>query len=139
MSLYCPMGCGDTVHTDYDQDISCRAPNCPDPDAIEKLLSDPETEHTVHLTEDSFIVKHPLRERLAEDLFTCGLHAGVRADLDNGNAPTEPGTYRVIYVGHDLVSSSLHALMCAWEPLHPTGVHNSSQESSEPNRSRCDE
>jgi hypothetical protein len=119
MALYCPMGCGDTVHTDYDQDISCRAPDCPDPYAIEKLLSDPETEHISRINHEGEFVstQHPLRERIDGSLLDCDMITHIVADVANDNAPTEEGTYRVIYVGHDPVSSSLHAPMCTWEKI----------------------
>ena len=67
---YCPMGCGQHLHLMPGGMIKCLAPGCPDPGSVTKILLDPETEHAVEVTDDGFMVKHPLRERV-DDLFAC--------------------------------------------------------------------
>jgi len=57
-----------------------------------KILEDGfQTEHIVHLTECSFTVLHPLRERVAHELLTCPLGEHL-AGLDK--PPAGPGIYR---------------------------------------------
>jgi Family of unknown function (DUF6085) len=71
---YCPMGCGETLHLMSGGLIQCLARNCPDQGAAQKILSDRETDHVVLFEEDLFTVRHPLRERLDGDLFSCEVH-----------------------------------------------------------------
>lgn len=93
---YCPMGCGQTlavwVLADGKSFIDCLAANCQRPRAVDELLADPETEHTVRLRVHDFNVKHPLRERLDGDLFDCPM-LPVIAGADVPYPPT--GLYRV--------------------------------------------
>lgn len=92
---YCPMGCGQTLHLWAMGEIQCTAPDCPDRDAVTKLLSDPESDHRVRINEHDYIVKHPLRERIDGGLFNCSLHDRINL----GPSDIEPGEYRVISNG----------------------------------------
>ena len=87
---YCPMGCGQTLYLD-DGRIYCRSPQCPRGDAVSDLLADAETNHIVWLRDEDFTIRHPLRERLGDELLNCQLHA----DLAQWGPPLNPGKYRV--------------------------------------------
>jgi hypothetical protein len=96
---YCPLGCGETLYTAHGIKIMCSDPACPDPDAAQKILNEPETEHLVTIAGDGYSVKHPLRERIDNALLDCaaGKHAGYYG------AGMTPGRYR------------LHAPFADWE------------------------
>ena len=89
---YCPLGCGEMLFIGEGGYITCCYVPCPRPDAVSELLSDRETEHVVQFEEESFTLKHPLRERLDDPLFTCQIHERI-APLDG--PPARPGRYRV--------------------------------------------
>jgi hypothetical protein len=90
----CPMGCGSTLfRAPEGGHITCGHVGCPRPTAVDELLADGETEHIVMLYAATFTVRHPLRERLDEQLLTCDLHQAI-ADLDG--PPRQPGLYRVV-------------------------------------------
>jgi hypothetical protein len=89
---YCPMGCGQTLFAASGGHITCSWIECPDPCAVDTILSDPETHHIVTLREDDFSVKHPLRERVADALLTCAVHGRI-AEADG--PPAQLGTYRI--------------------------------------------
>ena len=90
---YCPMGCGQTLFLGEGGHITCSYVRCPRPDAVDELLGDRETEHVVELSAGTFAVQHPLRERLAGELFACSLHQEIAAC---SGPPAEPGyRYRV--------------------------------------------
>jgi hypothetical protein len=93
---YCPMGCGETLFVDDDQ-ITCLSSNCPRPDAVSIILSDNEIEHIVVIGQKDFTVKHPLRERLDNELLECDLFEHLES-LDG--PPVSPGQhYRVTRTG----------------------------------------
>lgn len=77
--------------------IFCLAPGCPEPDAAQKVLSDPETRDIVEFTGDDFRILHPLRERIGGSLFDCPVN---RACQEMGEPPRDsagrlaPGRYR---------------------------------------------
>ncbi|UXE04431.1 hypothetical protein SEA_FUNSIZED_60 [Mycobacterium phage Funsized] len=116
---YCPMGCGRTLILLPDTRVWCGARDCPQPGALATILADAETEHVGKINADGEFVAlmHPLAERSQHGVLDCHLIESVVADVRNGHAPTDGGRYRVVYVGHDPVSSSLHAPMCVWEAL----------------------
>jgi hypothetical protein len=89
--VFCPMGCGQTLHLMAGNMICCLAPDCPDKGAAQKILSDPESEHIVVFGPDSFTVRHPLRERLG-DLITCDMHTACT--LLPGPPEGRTGQYR---------------------------------------------
>lgn len=74
---YCPMGCGETLQIVVGGLIECSMIFCPRPDAVARILDDPETEHIVELHDDGYSIKHPLRERLDDALLDCGLLAAM--------------------------------------------------------------
>lgn len=88
---FCPMGCGQTLWTMSGDNIECIASDCPDPHAVAKILEDRETEHVVHFGRTVFTVRHPLRERLGDQLLRCELH-NYCFNLDG--PPVPPGSYR---------------------------------------------
>lgn len=76
--------------------MTCSVIDCPRPTAVSDLLRDRETEHIVALGPSSFTVRHPLRERLDDDLLTCDLPHHI---ADSDGPPGEPGRYRVVSAG----------------------------------------
>lgn len=88
---YCPMGCGQTLFLGDEDAVTCSYLECPRRTAVDELLADRETEHVVEFRPGDFIVRHPLRERLDDDLMTCELHAHI-AGL--AGPPVQPGRYR---------------------------------------------
>lgn len=88
---YCPMGCGETLFLGNGGNVTCSLIGCPAPWAVDDLLHDRETEHVVELGATEFTVRHPLRERLNDELMTCELHDYL-ANLDG--PPRPQGRYR---------------------------------------------
>jgi hypothetical protein len=86
------MGCGETLARREHRAIECTAKDCPNPTAVDAILSDPETEHVVTFTATSFSVKHPLRERCEDALLSCWVSSWL-AGLEG--PPADPGTYRL--------------------------------------------
>jgi hypothetical protein len=79
---------------------------CPRSDAVSDILDDSETEHIVRLDEDEFTVRHPLRERLGDELMRCPLHRWIRSQ---DGPPYKPGQYRVVWR-----DGAMHA---TWTPV----------------------
>lgn len=90
VGVYCPMGCGKTLHLTVGGMIACLASGCPNPGAAQKILSEPETTDIVVFGADSFTVLHPVKERLG-DLWTCQVH---QACTQLPGPPAGPGRYR---------------------------------------------
>jgi len=91
---YCPAGCGRTLMFDPTNGwVSCSASDCARPTAVTELLADSESEHVVQLSQVTFTVRHPLRERLDDGLWECELHDWIK---DQPKAPHPPGRYRVV-------------------------------------------
>lgn len=88
---FCPMGCGPTLFLGSGGYVTCRHLECPEPAAVSDILGDRETQHIVEFGETAFTVRHPLRERLRDELLQCELHTFI-ADLPG--PPVRPGTYR---------------------------------------------
>lgn len=94
---YCPMGCGTTLYVDGGM-VSCSSQDCPRPNAVSEILSDTEIEHIVVVGEYDFTVKHPLRERLDNELVECGVFEYLQSL--NG-PPVPPGQhYRMVLRGN---------------------------------------
>jgi hypothetical protein len=87
---FCPMGCGSTLILGEGGMVGCSSPGCPRPSAVTEILSDPETAHVVAVHGDGWTAKHPLRERLGDDLLLCDLAAAMLEGV-----PSPPGRYRV--------------------------------------------
>ena len=97
-TLYCPMGCGNTLHVMSSGAIRCLLPKCPDPNAVVKILSQPESHlDVVEFTGDDFRILHPLRERIDGQLFDCPVHLACQVmdgpPRDAAGRPA-PGRYR---------------------------------------------
>jgi hypothetical protein len=86
------MGCGRSLHRHLGGAIRCYDASCPRPAAAAEILADSETEHIVLLEEDTFTIRHPLRERLDDALMECALHELVAG---TGAPSGPPGRYRV--------------------------------------------
>lgn len=96
---YCPMGCGQTLERrGTDGVIQCQATRCPRMYAVRDLLADRETDHIVQFDTDGFTVRHPLRERLDDELMQCRLHQFC-ASLPG--PPNVLGRYRAVNRGPD--------------------------------------
>jgi hypothetical protein len=95
---HCPMGCGETLFLGQGGFVTCRVIGCSDPAAVSKLLEDREAEHVVVFDERGFTVRHPLRERLDDELLRCDLH---RYCADLPGPPPILGHYRTVRRGDD--------------------------------------
>jgi hypothetical protein len=93
---YCPMGCGETLYLDGLACVRCDQPNCPRPDAADRILADPETEHLVTVAEDGYSMKHPLHERLDNALLSCALGAEIGELYQDVGDYLGMGTFRVV-------------------------------------------
>jgi len=110
---FCPMGCGETLYLNHYGYVACWAQGCPRPGAVKEILADPETEHIVVLAPTkTFNVKHPLRERIEDQLLGCQLAATIRSSPGIRGLPA--GRYRVIRqrgtLGRALADWSWHSL-----------------------------
>lgn len=91
---FCPMGCGTTLFVGVGGHITCSYVGCPEPSATDLILDDRITEHVVTFDDDGFTIRHPLRERINDELMRCTLHNEcARA------GPPLTGVYTVFRVG----------------------------------------
>lgn len=90
------MGCGESLFVGNEGHITCAYLECPNPTAVDDILCDPETDHIIELFSNTFNVRHPLRERLNDDLLQC--HIGEWL-VEKGGPPYANGRYRVIWDG----------------------------------------
>lgn len=90
---FCPMGCGETLLLDpAEGTVYCSKWECPQENSVTLILSNPHIEqHVVEIRENDFTVKHPLRERIEDDLFSCELNQTLSGWP---SAQIEPGLYR---------------------------------------------
>lgn len=88
---FCPVCGWESLVLMAEGHVTCCRLDCPRPDAVTEILSEKETGHIVWLRDDDFTIRHPLRERLGDELLTCRLHA----DLAEDGPPLPPGKYRV--------------------------------------------
>lgn len=70
---WCPMGCGQTLYLDDLGRIYCDEFDCTNFEAAAELLDDRETGHIVVFGQVGFTIRHPLRERIADELMGCDL------------------------------------------------------------------
>lgn len=84
------MGCGQTLFLGAGGYVTCGWEKCPHPDAVSAILDDAETDHIVELTDSSWSVRHPLRERIDDAMLDCPLGRWL-ADLSG--PPHKPGRY----------------------------------------------
>lgn len=87
---YCPMGCGQSLILEGAR-VRCEDFACSNPEAVQRILDNPETEHIVRISLGDVSVKHPLRERVEDDLFECPIFHTVTREA----YAYDPGTYRV--------------------------------------------
>lgn len=107
LGVYCP-ACGEPkLHLMQADVIHCLARGCPDPDAAQKVLSDPETGHVADVTEDGWTLKHPLRERLGDGLFACTAGEVMRRAEEDG--AVLPGRWRLL-PGTDGAAAAFQAI-----------------------------
>ena len=104
---FCPMGCGETLFLGADGHVTCSLIGCSDPTAVDTILGDAEHEHVVELDAAVFTVRHPLRERVDDQLMRCELHVWLN---DLPGPPGMPGRYRVRASGVDAAPWTFEAL-----------------------------
>lgn len=73
LDLHCPAGCGPTLSYVVGAGVVCVAQECPEPEALSKLLSEHVHYHEVEIEGDWWTAKHPLIERLDDRIFECGI------------------------------------------------------------------
>lgn len=91
--------CGHTIYLTLDGQLVCGNGSCPDRLAAHKLLHEPERDHVATVEDGRFNLKHPLRERINDDLLSCSIHARLsklRA------LPSTSGAYRITEHGDQL-------------------------------------
>lgn len=98
---YCPMCGGQSLFRASGGHITCSRSDCPNPTAVDEILAERETEHIVQLGHDNFTVRHPLRERLNDELMDCELHTWIS---DLSGPPRKPGGYRVFWADRSQAS-----------------------------------
>lgn len=115
---YCPMCGKQHLYLQPGGLIVCKSmgePECPNRVAVTALLSNGETEHIVDLTESGWTIKHPLRERIADDLFSCAFHQ--RLTNTPGLSLYVRGQYRVSVVHSERGDGGLF-----WDPLDHVNI-----------------
>lgn len=92
---FCP-ACGGVLFLDPDGCVTCDRDACADPYAAAKVLADSELDHLVKVTEDGWILRHPLVERIGDLLMTCPLNDALGAMT---GCPDPPGVYVATLTG----------------------------------------
>lgn len=95
VSGYCPMGCGQTLALSNEGFVVCVGADCPHATAPTVILSEAEPEHLVMFGRDSCTVRHPLRERIADQMMVCQL----LTFCGESGPPGPPGMYRATRAG----------------------------------------
>lgn len=89
---HCP-SCGQrSLFLGLDGHVTCSTVECDQPDAVDQLLADHETEHLVVVRHGTAIVRHPLRERIDGQLEDCEL----QEYLNEHRPPLAAGRYRAV-------------------------------------------
>jgi hypothetical protein len=74
---YCPR-CGQaSLFLGEGGHVTCGQPYCPAPGAASEILADRQTSHVMVSDGEGFTLRHPLRERLGDELLTCQVHAAL--------------------------------------------------------------
>lgn len=90
---YCPACAAPELVMDYaTAQLRCDSPGCPQPDAAHVILQDTQVDHVVTFTADGFTLRHPVRERVNDDLLRCEVHRWI-FEHDPG---LTPGRYKVV-------------------------------------------
>lgn len=87
------MGCGETLFLGEGGYVTCSLVGCPRPTAASEILEDGETEHVVQIEGVNWHLRHPLKERLDDAMFTCKVAHSIAV---RGGPSVEPGRYRVV-------------------------------------------
>lgn len=88
----CPMGCGETLFLGAGGHVTCSALTCANPCAVDEILTRGELGHIVRVDEFNYALKHPLAERIKDDLFDCDLNRYLGS---LPGSPVSPGFYHV--------------------------------------------
>jgi hypothetical protein len=72
--------------------ITCSHLECPRPTAVDELLQDKDVDHIVHFEGNGFTVRHPILERLDDQLLDCKLHLWIADTWPD----VPPGRYRAV-------------------------------------------
>lgn len=72
---YCPMGCGETLEVNKRGAVSCGGGDCMDPHAVQEILNQSEHRHILNIDTAGWTLKHPLAERVQDELFECPIGA----------------------------------------------------------------
>lgn len=82
---FCPYGCGQTLIVRSDTGIiKCQKDDCPNAASVTALLIRAIPEHIVNFKDGGFSLKHPLKERVDDNLFECSIHLNIAANADPG-------------------------------------------------------
>lgn len=87
---FCPRGCGETLYL-HQGNVCCSDFHCPEEGAVTKILSDAEVEHIVGFGTSGFTIRHPLRERVNDEILECELGEYLSTF---SSSPRELGAYR---------------------------------------------
>lgn len=93
---FCPMGCGESLFVGAEGHVTCGHLSCPNPTAVDDILNDSEIHHIIELLPKTFNVRHPLRERLNNELLECNIGDWL---VEEGGPPYAVGRYQVIWDG----------------------------------------
>lgn len=94
---YCP-ACGAEALYLWMGIPTCFQKGCPSPKMVGDLLADNEIHHVVRFDKSGYFnVKHPLRERVNNELLDCSIHSVIN-DLCEGVGMPGEGSWRLI--GH---------------------------------------
>ncbi len=75
-------------------EVTCTHLGCNDPGIVARLLSDPDQRsHIVTLWPGTFALRHPLAERLDDELAECPLHTWLQS---LSGPPARSGRYRAM-------------------------------------------
>jgi hypothetical protein len=100
---FCPMGCGATLFLGSGGYVTCSYSNCPRPDAATVILEERETEHLVTIDDNTFTVKHPLKERLDDAILTCDIAPRLHHVMTTGDLPAlRTGRYRATAISRPM-------------------------------------
>jgi Family of unknown function (DUF6085) len=90
-TAHCP-ACTDPVGVNRLGKLVCRNAGCSRPTAAEEILSETELGHIIDIGDISWSMKHPLVERIRDELLKCDF---IQYMKNTGGPPQPPGRYRV--------------------------------------------